>query len=220
MAIFETVCLALILCLFICMIICDIRDRFKIAPRKSWRTMIEDMIKSLDDRLISEGEQRNAQRKGTWERMDLLTERMRNEEKLQLTLAGGGVWQTQSGHTLRIRDMSTNHLQNTLRLFASRSTQEPFISMQRELERRNEDAMWQRLSEKRKETEATQQLILEERKKAIKRCTEDAGEADWQQALQILRNRLEGKKIFNKGVGINTILKMIDEVEDSMRRTS
>lgn len=71
------------------------------------------------------------------------SDEVKAEQRLQLELAGGGVWTTQSGHKLRIRDMSTNHIENTLRMFAARKDAEPFVSMQKELDRRAEDKMWQ-----------------------------------------------------------------------------
>ncbi len=80
---------------------------------------------------------------------------LRIHEKEQLELAGGGTWRTQSGHHVRIRDMSTNHLQNTLKMFAKRSRSEPFLSMQRELARRDEDKMWQGRTEIREAQQKT-----------------------------------------------------------------
>lgn len=86
---------------------------------------------------------------------------LESERKLQLELAGGGVWKTQSGYTLRIRDMSTNHLQNTLSMFRSRAHAEPFLSMKRELARREEDAEWQRRSEAKKA--AVEQMVVDDK---------------------------------------------------------
>ena len=62
--------------------------------------------------------------------------------KLQLVLAGGGVWKTMKGAILRIRDMSTTHLHNTLSMFAMRGDTHPFKEMREELARREEDRKW------------------------------------------------------------------------------
>lgn len=149
-----------------------------------------------EDRLSDKNECRD--------RLDGIVERiikLEDERKLQLELAGGGVWKTQSGHTLRIRDMSTNHIENTLRLFGKRADKEPFLSMKRELARREEDAEWQRKTEVRARMVADHAAECESEAKAI---------AESQTPI----NRLEAwlKTRAGRGVSANTVIKKIREL--------
>lgn len=57
--------------------------------------------------------------------------------------AAGFIWKTASGYVVTVKQMSTNHLRNTLSMFRSRRHEEPFLSMQAELDRRKEDAEWE-----------------------------------------------------------------------------
>lgn len=117
---------------------------------------------------------------------------LEEERKLQLQLAGGGVWKTQSGFVLRIRDMSTNHLNNTLRLFASKSDKEPFVSMQRELARRAEDAMWEKRTGRSAEQEKADVWKANADKAADRAIYDNEVAAIRRLAVRLL----DGKKVF------------------------
>lgn len=142
-------------------------------------------------------------------RIEQLEDRVAVEQKLQLDLAGGGVWQTQSGYKLRIRDMSTNHLQNTLKLFKARaSRREPFLSMQRELARRAEDKVWQQCTEEaKKHEEKIPWTATFDDKLRQEHAAECKAEEDAMVAASDPWNRLDAwlKERMRKGKGFVTI---------------
>lgn len=130
---------------------------------------------------------------------------LEKERKLQLELAGGGVWRTQSGYTLRIRDMSTNHLQNTLKMFRARAGQQPFVAMQQELARRAEDAEWQRRTEAREKMIAEHAAECEAEEQALRLKVEQE-----RHVLEKLQEWLKGRG--GRGISVNTVRKKITEL--------
>jgi len=137
---------------------------------------------------------------------------LEKERKLQLDLAGGGVWRTQSGYTLRIRDMSTNHLQNTLKLFCSKKTQEPFVSMQKELNRRAEDQEWQKRTEAHAEMQRKWELECAEELGAIKAAKTKVIATSKKQVDVLVKLDTWLATKAGRGIGISTIRKKILEL--------
>jgi len=61
---------------------------------------------------------------------------------IKLDKAGGGFWKTAKGHTLRIRDMSTDHIHRCLSGNFAKPHSLARFNMERELDRRDEEAYW------------------------------------------------------------------------------
>jgi len=141
-------------------------------------------------------------------RLAALEERVEKMKEKGLELAGGGTWRTQSGYHLRIRDMSTNHLQNTLKMFKAKAGSEPFVSMAVELKRREEDKEWERKTQARAENIAKWEADCAREEEA--RIERNMQVMKSEGVLQKFDQWLETKK--GRGISINTVRKKIAEL--------